>query len=221
MAEETDKIFEEKEIKTRGGDIIRSKVDAPASMFRKLKEGIFGSLQIVPKNFTFATQDSDEEIYILTRKDVLTNVGWVFQVSLFLILPIFIFIFFNNINFNINDIIPLRFIIVGILFYYSACFSYGIIKFNDWFFDVFIVTNKRVIHYIYNPIARYKIAEAELYNIQDVSEEVIGVLPTIFNYGDLLIQTASQITKFEVINLPRITELRDVLIDLVRLTREN
>lgn len=199
---------------------IKTKVNAPRSMFERLHEDIFGSVKIKPTNFTFATQDPDEEIYILTRKDIITNFGWVVRFAFFTTLPFFFGTLFTALNFDLTEIVQPRFLWTFGLFYYSAWFTYAIIEFNDWYYDTFIVTNKRIVHYIYNPIVRYKVSEAELYNIQDVSESVLGVIPSVFDYGDLLIQTASQKNKFRIEKLPEITELRDIIVDLTRLARE-
>ena len=60
-------------------------------------------------------------------------------------------------------------------------------------------------------------AEAELSAIQDVSSSVKGILGTFFNYGDVLIQTASEINQINFEKVPNpekiiklLKELRDL-----------
>ena len=59
-----------------------------------------------------------------------------------------------------------------------------------------------------------KIAEVDLYQIQDASSEVKGFWGTLFNYGHVNIQTAGSIPKFSMENVPRPHQLRRTILDL-------
>ena len=57
-------------------------------------------------------------------------------------------------------------------------------------------------------------AEQRLYRIQDVTSEVKGVLPTIFKYGNIYIQTAGEIERFIFEQIPNPDQIRDYIIKL-------
>lgn len=198
----------------------KTRVEAPRGMLNPAESDRLAGLQVRPSHIEFATQDPDEEIYILTRKDILTNIGWVTQIFIFALLPVIATILLNQMDVDLTPVIPLNIIILISLIYYSILISMTLFNIIRWYFNVFIVTNKRLINYKFNIITRFKASEAELRNIQDVSQSVVGFLPTVFNYGNLLIQTAAERNKFYIERVPRPTWLRDVIVDLVRLTRE-
>lgn len=192
-------------------------VPAPDSLHDE-KSDISGDLQIEPRDVTFATQDPDERIFILTRKDVITNFYWALQVGILTVAPIIFYLVGLNFDLAITEFLALEYQALLLFLYYSMIFTYALFKFNEWYFNVFLVTNKRIMVYKFSSLNRYKVAEAELKNIQDVSQSVVGLLPSVFNYGNIVIQTAAQKGKFQVRNVPKVTWLRDVLVDLSRLS---
>jgi len=79
---------------------------------------------------------------------------------------------------------------------------------------VFIITNKRVIDIDFDNLLNKKFSEANLSMIQDVTSEVKGVAQTMFNYGNVLIQTAAEIPEitFELVPNPeKIIKVLEVL----------
>jgi hypothetical protein len=180
----------------------------------------FGGLIVKPEDIRFATQDSDEDIFILTRRDAITNLGWIFRLAFLIIIPIILLAVVYNYRIELfRYITPSAFSILLSL-YVSGIFTYGLIKFSEWYYNIFIITNKRIIEYTFTPLSKVRTSEAELIHIQDVSESVVGILPVFFDYGDLLIQTAAQHTRFTIESVPRVTWLRNILVDLGRAIAE-
>ena len=63
-------------------------------------------------------------------------------------------------------------------------------SFLDYFLDIWIVTNHRVLSIEQRSLFNRAVAEYRLYRIQDVMSHQKGMLPTFFNYGEIHIQTA-------------------------------
>lgn len=179
----------------------------------------FGDLTVGPRVAQFAGQDDDETVYIIARRDAVTNLSWISEVALLSLLPILAAIVLNNFGFNINDFVQGRFTLLAIFGYYAFLVTLATIKFNDWFYNVFIVTNRRILDFDFQPLSSFNVAEAELTAIQDVSEAVVGVVPSFFDYGNLLVQTAGERIKFVVNQVPRPTWLRDILVDLAKIAK--
>ena len=76
--------------------------------------------------------------------------------------------------------------------------------FIDYYLDVWIVTNKRIIGIEQNGLFNREVYEQNIENIQEVSGNQKGYLQTFFNYGDVLIQTASDkpLASFEKVPFP-------------------
>jgi hypothetical protein len=61
----------------------------------------------------------------------------------------------------------------------------------DYFLDIWIVTNHRVLNIEQRGLFNRAVAEHKLFRIQDVMSEQKGIIPTFLDYGEIHIQTAS------------------------------
>jgi len=92
--------------------------------------------------------------------------------------------------------------------------------FLDWYFNIYLVTNERVIDFDFNAFAYHKISETGLENIVDATQETIGFFPMIFNYGDVYIQTAGERREFDFLAVTNPSWVRDKIMDLRDLVKE-
>ena len=67
---------------------------------------------------------------------------------------------------------------------------YGFLLWIDYWLDVWIVTDERVINIEQKGLFSRSVSELHFYNVQDVTTSVRGVIPTLLNYGDVEVQTA-------------------------------
>jgi hypothetical protein len=104
---------------------------------------------------------------------------------------------------------------MGTVFWYLALFGYLLTVFIQWYFNIFIVTNHRIIDIDFLFLLYKKFAEAKIEKIQDVSFRTGGIMATMFNYGDVLIQTASEMPNFVFEKVPRPSEVVHVVSDLL------
>ena len=197
-----------------------------SEIFPKSKGGTLSAMQVSPKSFKFGTQNKGETVYLLTRAAAITNFGWIVATLLLVLLPFVTgsiitgtLLFFRI---DITDIItrPL-FIPVTLFIYYLLVATYAFSAFTKWYFNVYIVTSERILDYDYVPFGKYKISEASLKNIEDVTQRQIGVFPNIFNYGDIVIQTAGERTQFHFEKTPNPSYLRDKISDLADILKSN
>lgn len=178
----------------------------------------FSSFLVHPKVLKFAEEDDQEEIYLALRPHWITNLPWI----LITVAMIFVPFFFKYLSFL--SFFPGRYQFALILFWYLLTFMYSFQQFLSWYFDLFLITNERVIDIEFNNLLNKHFAEADLSMIQDVSSSVRGVLGIFFNFGDVLIQTASeidQITFEDVPNPEKIIKLLKELRDLQGQSGEN
>ena len=82
------------------------------------------------------------------------------------------------------------------LFWYLIFFLlFFLIEFLNEELDIVIVTNIRLINIIQVHFFSRKSTEASLEYIQDIHHNTSGILPTLFNYGTINVQTAADQTK--------------------------
>lgn len=192
-------------------------VKPPAGLFSPKRDNdFFGAIRVYPQSTEFATRDADEQVFVIARRAIITNIGWVTRIVFLIILLPAIQLGIQVLGGSITDIVPERYIPFIPLFYYSFLLTYAIIKVNEWFFNVMIITNKRVLDIDFSALTGKHVAEANLTQIEDVSQTKIGFFPAFFNYGDLMIQTAGQRNKFFFPSIPNPTWFRNVLVDLAR-----
>jgi len=156
----------------------------------------FSSFLVHPKVLTFPERDSEEEIYLALRPHWFTNFKWIALTIIMLLVPV-LFKYLSFLN-----ILPLNYRFEVSLFWFLLTFLYAFEKFLGWYFNVFIITNQRVVDIDFQNMLNKHFAEADLDMIQDVSSSVKGIFGTFLNFGDVLIQTASEINQINFEQVP-------------------
>lgn len=156
----------------------------------------FSSSLVFPHVFNFAEKDNDETILVALRPHWFTNVSWIFSSLILFICP-FLLKFVPLIN-----TLPSKYQFIISLAWYLISIAFTFEKFMSWYFDVYIITDNRVIDIDFVNLLTKKFSEADLSKIQDVTSEVSGVSQTVFNYGNVLIQTAAEINEIDFVKVP-------------------
>jgi uncharacterized membrane protein YdbT with pleckstrin-like domain len=99
----------------------------------------------------------------------------------------------------------LFFIVIWIVFF---------IIWIDYYFDIWIVTDKRIVNIEQKGLFAREVSELQLEKIQDVTIDVRGVIPTFLNYGDIQVQTAGKEEKFLFHNIPDPYAMKDTIMNL-------
>ena len=99
---------------------------------------------------------------------------------------------------------------VWILFMWMGLF----ILWTDWYFDVWIVTNKRIIDIEQKGLFRRDIASLSLDQIQDIRIEVRGIINTLLGIGDVYVQTAGEAREFTIRGARHPNKVRKILMEV-------
>lgn len=150
----------------------------------------FASLVIRPKKITFDTQERKEKIIFLTRRHLITNLKWVLVTIGMILLPNIVFRLFPEV------LSSFRFRTISLLVWYLLTFSYAFEQFLKWFFNVSIVTDERVVDIDFPTILYRDISSTKIDMVQDISVKMGGFTRSLFNYGDVYIQTAGEEREF-------------------------
>jgi uncharacterized membrane protein YdbT with pleckstrin-like domain len=81
--------------------------------------------------------------------------------------------------------------------------------------DVWLITNQRLVDSLKTNPFSHRISSTDLINVQDMSVNKSGILPTMFNFGDLLCQTAGIQKNFVLSGIPEPTQILQQ-VDLAR-----
>ena len=169
------------------------------------------------KNLTsyhFDGQKSDEKILLVAHRhwfDIFSQLLLVFAMLLLFIgsyasFPVLFPVIEKAIYRNL-------FLFLENLFFIFAWMLFFLI-WIDYYFDVWIVTDRRIVNIEQKGLFSREVSELELENIQDITTDVKGVIPTFLNYGDLFVQTAAEKERFRFHNVPNPYAIKDMIMNL-------
>ncbi len=163
--------------------------------------GPLTSFAVNPDGVRFETQEAEEIVVLFLRQHIIVNLPWVLLAVLLLLVPGFILpLVVSAVGLTFS--LPAGYIIVGSLFWYVGTFGFILAKFLGWFFNIYIVTNERIIDIDFYYLLYKKFSQAELNKIQDISYASGGIFATFFNYGNIQVQTAGEMPNIEFDKVP-------------------
>jgi uncharacterized membrane protein YdbT with pleckstrin-like domain len=109
---------------------------------------------------------------------------------------------------------------LGVSIYYLSIWLFFFTSFADYYLDLWTVTNDRIVSIDQQGLFARTISELDLYKIQDVTSETKGFFPSIFNYGNVYIQTAAEKERFLFKQVPNPNEIRQKVIELMEEDRK-
>lgn len=71
-----------------------------------------------------------------------------------------------------------------------------------WYFDVGLVTNLRVVDIDFPSILIREISATQVDKIEEATARIIGAASSIFNFGDVYVQTAGSEQNIEFLRVP-------------------
>jgi uncharacterized membrane protein YdbT with pleckstrin-like domain len=105
--------------------------------------------------------------------------------------------------------------IVGATIYAMAIILFSFVEYADYYLDTWIVTNERIINIEQKGLFNRVASELQLNAVQDVTSDVKGLVRTLFDYGDVVIQTAGEVKRFHFKGIPNPEEIKERVIHLV------
>lgn len=165
-----------------------------------------------PKNTSYEGKDYDEEVVLLIRRSIITALTWVAVGILYFITPFIIVPFIKRATYDGKALFDGFFIFSVVFFWYVSLFGYFLREFLDWYFEVFLVTTKKIIDI---DKGATNISETLLTNVQDVTSETPSIFAQLFNIGNIKIQTAAETREFEFEMVDNPSKVRDSISDMV------
>lgn len=176
----------------------------------------FASFAVAPTGVTFESQETGEKIILLLRQHIIVFVLPTLTVIFFLIVPLLISPALTFLNINLQAILTGVQILLLAVFWYLLIFAFAVYKFIFWYFNIYILTNERIIDFDFKGILHKQASFAKLKQIEDVSPKMIGFFSTFFNYGDIFIQTAGEQREFDFMKVPRPDQVAHRILEEVR-----
>jgi uncharacterized membrane protein YdbT with pleckstrin-like domain len=120
--------------------------------------------------------------------------------------------------------LPHPFLNIGIrLFisiYYLGIWIFFFSQFMDYYLDISIVTNDRILDIEQKGLFGRSISELDMTRVQDVHSEIKGIIPTMLNYGKVEVQTAASEENFHFEQVPNPHMVRQRILELAAMDRK-
>lgn len=175
---------------------------------------VFASYCERPPEVVFADKLEEEELLLFLRKHFVTNVPWIIKTVILALIP-FLIVTITSLGFVNIDFLPAHYVIMIILFYYFLVSGYIFVNYLTWFYNTSLVTTQRIIDIDFSSIVFENVAATKLTQVEDVSYSQIGVIRSVFDYGDVLIQTAGSKDEFEFLAVPHPEKVINTINNLI------
>lgn len=150
-----------------------------------------------PRRVRFETQDPEEYVLLLLRRHVITNVPWILAAVVMAVAPVV-----AGEVFVILKLLPENVALVATLMWYLLTLGFVIENFLSWYFNVYIVTDERIVDIDFYSLIYKEISDTKLERIQDITVVQGGVVRALFNFGTIYIQTAGEKREFDFEDVP-------------------
>lgn len=160
-------------------------------------------------NFYIPNKKPNEKIILLMRRHAFILLARIMLWIIIGLVPLPISFLFSQAGaaiVNFETARPIIIIFAGI--YYLSLLLIIFNTFVDYYLDVWIVTNFRIVNIEQRQIFSRVTSEHELSKIQDITAEVHGLLPTFLDFGDVHVQTAGETQRFIFRQVPHPLEVK-------------
>ena len=166
------------------------------------------------RNYDFKDKKRNEDIILVLRRHWLTFVmqfmpivgGVIFIIVVHVLVTEFMpEVLVNggeNILFFVESLMAMMLWLIAFIFWI------------DYYFDVWIITDRRIIDIEQLGLFRRNVSELEHSKVQDVTTEIHGILPTLLKYGFVYVQTAGKKTRFIFKQVPHPMMVRKMILKL-------
>jgi len=98
--------------------------------------------------------------------------------------------------------------------------AYVIENFLHWYFTIYIVTNIHIVDVNYSSLLSRSVVEVKLEDVQSQKASIKGIFRQLFNFGDVIIETAAENQRIDFIDIPkpdlvadRVQDLKSAIVD--------
>lgn len=168
----------------------------------------------------FINKQKDEKVIFFLRRHPIVFFG----TTLFILFLIFIpFILYFMIEGGLPSLLsgPVSrpILLLAVSSYELLMWLFLFTQFVDYYLDVWAITTERILNVEQQGLFSRTVSELDMAKVQDVTSEIKGIIPSIFNYGTVYIQTAGETKRFTFEQVPQPHKVRMSVLELVEKDR--
>lgn len=166
----------------------------------------------------FTSQRNDEKVFVMSRRHMINFLWFIVNFSLLFVLPL-VAVLMASIStpsiFSVSSEMYYRdALIIAVMSYYLIFSMILLAAWINHYYSILIVTDERVVEIIQKNLFSRHFNEMTFENIEDVSCKTNGILNTLFDVGDLDIQTAGSLRNFSITGISYPEIVSEIIIEL-------
>jgi len=170
----------------------------------------------------FPSQNVNEKIILLLRRHWFVFFKFVVTYFLIALIPVALYLVKKFLNLNIfSDPIGRALSILLTSAFYLFWWLLAFRQFIDYWLDVWLVTDQRIVSVNQKGLFFRTISELKFFQIQDITADVRGLLPTFLHFGNVYIQTAAEKERFAFEQIPHPYEVTRQIMGLVEQSKRS
>jgi uncharacterized membrane protein YdbT with pleckstrin-like domain len=164
----------------------------------------------------------NETVELIIRKHWFVVAKEVVIFIILLIVPIIVLIFLPPLltQFNADENIINPLINFFLSLYVLIPLAYLFLMWMDYYLDMWIITNERIVDIEQKGLFNREISEIPLHRVQDVTIHVNGIIETLLRFGTIKIQTAGE-RDFEIRFVPNLYKAKDIILQYIKTAHQN
>lgn len=162
--------------------------------------------------YTFEGKRGEEEVEIFLYSHWLIPLLKSIFYILVGIIPLIPLAFFAREIYDLNFI---GITLIGLVAFYMTIWSMFFYEMMIYLLDTWIVTNDRILDIECRGFFIRTVSELDLARVQDISVKTTGFIQTIFDFGDIEIQSAGAVNKFRFRQVAHPQMVKDRIMKLV------
>jgi hypothetical protein len=167
-----------------------------------------------PAGVVFADKLSDEVLLLFLRKHFVTNMPWVISAIGLLLAPLLL-LFIVDFGLLTFDFLPSSYVTMFLVLYYFFIFGFLFVHYLTWFYNIGLVTNQRIIDIDFSSLVFENVDATKLSQVEDVGYKQVGIIRSIFDYGDIHLHTAGPTSNFEFFAVPHPEKIINIINNLI------
>lgn len=162
-----------------------------------------------PVSVFFDAQEKSEQIILLLRRHPITLIPRLVAAFVLILTPLL----FSLVP--VFSFLPDRFNVAALVLWLLLIIGFLLETFLTWFFNVYIITDERIIDVDFLSLIYKNISAAKIDNIEDVTSITGGAIRSIFNFGTVKIQTAGASVEIQFEDVPQPAKVTRLLNEML------
>lgn len=158
-------------------------------------------------------EHSDEPVLIFTHRHWASFLSQIVTAVVLTMLPLLFLVIYYNSE-TLTTLSNQMIVIIGMSAYFLIITMYIFVEWITYYSNILIVTERTLIDVNQKTLFIRQISHLHLRQIEDISSEIKGFLPTIFNYGSVIIQTAGAQEYNMIVDIPNPQEIASQILEL-------